>query len=124
MSEMSPAVAEYPRRSILPGMRLCVLRFHIFLHRRRGLHAGPMLVPTRIAAVCDNSDPASSRPEAKCADRRAAAIRSDRQKNGTANHAENAKGAVPYKPRTMRLISSRGLPKLGGRQRCKPVALR
>ena len=32
--------------------------------------------------------------------------------------------AVPYRSRTMLLISRRGLPKLSSRQRCKPVAFR
>lgn len=34
------------------------------------------------------------------------------------------RAAVPYRARTMRLISRRGLPKLSSRQRCKPVAFR
>ena len=39
------------------------------------------------------------------------------------NTQNTQRAAVAYRSRTMRLISRRGLPKLGSRQRCRPVAL-
>ena len=40
------------------------------------------------------------------------------------NTQNTQREATAYSARTMRLISSRGLPKLSSRQRCRPVAFR